>query len=144
MSFPWTYWILPALVVAIWVVAWWCSRRFRLWFAVLAPVAAVGGIVLGLTLIFSDPASCPGTSCGDVSTWAASVDSPAGIDALLQAGSVLAFLTAVPLTLVTLVIEYVLLVRRQNREAAVHQAEEKAAVHQAEEKASGQSRHVAT
>jgi hypothetical protein len=26
MSFPWNYWILPTLAVAMWVAAWWSSH----------------------------------------------------------------------------------------------------------------------
>lgn len=122
MSFPWAYWVLPALVLVIWVAAWWRSRRFRLWFALLAPVAAVGGIVLGLALTVSEgreaASSCVGRSCGNVSGFAAGMDGATGIDAVVGAGSVLALLVAVPLTVVTLIVEYVLLVRRQNRQAA--------------------------
>jgi hypothetical protein len=44
-----TEWILPVLLLTIRVPSWWRgTRRFRLWFALLAPVACVAGVVLAL------------------------------------------------------------------------------------------------
>jgi hypothetical protein len=129
MSFPWTYWIPPTLAVVTWVAAWWCSRRFRLWFAVLAPVAAIGGILLGLALTLAEgpdaASTCMGSSC-DTDAALSCMGSGCDTADLIGIGSILALLVVVPLTVVTLIVEYVLLVRRQNREAAVHQAEKKA------------------
>jgi hypothetical protein len=49
--------------------------------------------------------------------WAAGVDSSSGPAAWLGAGSLLALFLAVALTIVTLIVEYVLLVLRDRREA---------------------------
>lgn len=119
LSIPWSFWILAALVLVTWVAAWRGSRRFRLWFAVLAPIAAIGGIVLGVALtIAQGPGPCVGRQCGSVAGFAAGLDNPTGIDAMLQANSLLALFVAAPLSTLTLIVEFVLLVRRQNREAA--------------------------
>jgi hypothetical protein len=116
-------WILPVLVLAIWVPSWWLgTRRFRLWFALLAPWACVLGISLGLVLELSGvdsqvdtcTSSCAG---GAVQRWAATIDSPPPSIVWLQTSSLLALAVAAVLTVLTLIVEYVLLVLRDSRAA---------------------------
>ncbi|GAA4608240.1 hypothetical protein BJY16_006740 [Actinoplanes octamycinicus] len=110
--------ILPALVLAIWVPSWWRrTRGFRLRFALLAPVVCGLGFVMAAFLALTQgggscPGSCPG---GAVQRWAAGADNPAPLVAWLGASSLLAFLVSVVLTVVTLIVEFVLLVRRDAR-----------------------------
>jgi hypothetical protein len=52
-----------------------------------------------------------------VQRWADSVDSPAGASAWLGRSSLLALGVALALTVVTLIVEYILLVLRDSREA---------------------------
>jgi hypothetical protein len=113
-------WILPVLLLAIWVPSWWRgTRRFRLRFALLAPVACVVGIILGLIGANAQSDGSCSSSCDGsaVQRWADSVDSPSGVSAWLGKSSLLAFGVAVALTLITLIVEYILLVRRDSREA---------------------------
>ncbi|GLY07727.1 hypothetical protein [Actinoplanes sp. NBRC 101535] len=119
-SFPWYDGIAGVLVLGTWVAAWWRSRRFRLRFALLAPAAAIAGIVLALVVTVETgraaAGSCAGTDCHDVAGFTARLDSPDGFAGLLGANATVALFVAVPLTAVTLIVEYILLVRRQNRE----------------------------
>jgi hypothetical protein len=115
-----TDWTLPVLVMAIWVPSWWCgTRRFRLWFALLAPFACALGIILGLIGAGSQAdGSCHSSCAGSaVQRWAESFDSPSPAIAWLQTSSLRALLVAVTLTILTLVVEYILLVLRDSREA---------------------------
>jgi H+/Cl- antiporter ClcA len=112
-----TFWILPVLLLGIWAQSWWRgSRRFRLWFALLAPFACVVGTILGLLGSVTDSDDTCALPCdgGLVEHWAAGVDSSSGSAAWLGTGSLLALFVAVPLTIVTLIVEYVLLVRRDS------------------------------
>ena len=123
-----TDWILPILLLVIWVPSWWrCTRRFRLWFSLLAPFACVVGIILGLigaNAQADDPcsSSCAGSA---VQRWAPSFDSPPGGVAWLIESSLLALAVAVALTVVTLIVEYILLVRRDPREAPLQRQSER-------------------
>jgi hypothetical protein len=90
-------------------VSWWRgSRRFRLWLALLAPAGAVAGLIAGVIATLSEPSE-PGAG---VSQWASDVDGSTGFGDWLFSSSLLALFVAVPLTVVTLVVEYILLVRR--------------------------------
>lgn len=112
-----TYWILPALLVVVWAQPWWRnSRRFRLWFALLAPFACVVGIIVGLLGSTADGDGGCAKPCkgGLVQHWAGSVDSSSAF----AASSALALFVAVALTIVTLIVEYVLLVRRDSADAS--------------------------
>jgi hypothetical protein len=112
VTVPWSSWTLPAALVAIWLVGWWRgSRRFRLWFALLAPAAAVAGLVLGVLAALEEADTPRGA---DVAQWAASVDGSSGFGTWLSGNSWHAVVVAVPLTVLTLIIEYVLLVLRDS------------------------------
>ncbi|MEV8506746.1 hypothetical protein AB0368_18300 [Actinoplanes sp. NPDC051475] len=111
-------WILPGLVLAIWMLSWWAgTRRFRLWFALLAPFACTLGLILGLIGAGSQADGSCSSSCagGAVQRWAADFDSPSASVVWLQASSRLALFVAVVLTVLTLVVEYILLVLRDRR-----------------------------
>jgi hypothetical protein len=66
---------LSVLLVVAWSLLWWRGRRrIRLWFAGLAPLGAVVGVVLGLLAYLGErgpvrPVSCTPALCGD---WGAS------------------------------------------------------------------------
>ena len=117
MSNP-SSWLLSILLVTIWAVAWWRgTRRFRLWFALLAPAFCVLGIVAAvLGALSGSDASCTSSSCpgGAVQRWAASFDAPSAGVLWLEGNALLALGVAVALTVLTLVVEYVLLVLRDS------------------------------
>ena len=110
-------WPLSVLVVTIWVVAWWRgTRRFRLWFALLAPALCLIGVVAGLLGALSgSDASCTSPSCpgSAVQRWAESMDAPPAGALWLESNALLALGVAVALTVLTLIVEYILLVRRE-------------------------------
>jgi hypothetical protein len=112
-----TDWILPILLLAIWVPSWWRgTRRFRLWFALLAPVACGFGFILGVIgAITQADGPCSACAGGVVLNWADSVDSPTGVSAWLETSSLPALGVALALTVLTLIVEYVLLVQRDSR-----------------------------
>ncbi|MFI7596426.1 hypothetical protein [Actinoplanes sp. NPDC049681] len=119
MELTLTDWILPTVVLAVWGLSWWLgTRRFRLWFAVLAPFASVVGVVLGVLGAGSQADGECSSSCagGAVQRWAASFDSPSPGVVWLQTSAILALFVAVVLTVLTLIIEYVLLVLRDSGE----------------------------
>ncbi|MFG1604958.1 hypothetical protein [Actinoplanes sp. NPDC049265] len=114
-----TDWLPSILILATWVLSWWRgTRRFRLWFALLAPTACLVGVVAGLLGAGAQAgvgcsSSCPG---GAVQRWAASVDAPSPGVAWLEASALRALLVAVVLAVLTLGVEYILLVLRDARE----------------------------
>jgi hypothetical protein len=74
-----TDWILSIIVPAIWVPSWWPgTRRFRLWFALLAPFVCALGFILGLIGADSPADGSCSSSCDGsaVQRWAESFDSP--------------------------------------------------------------------
>jgi hypothetical protein len=93
---------LAAVLVVAWVLSWWGSRRFRLWFTLLAPFGAVAAIVLAFL-------SVPAGSCtnGCVEGWANNVDSSENI-----ANALAALPVSLVLAAITLIAELVLFVRR--------------------------------
>lgn len=110
--------ILPLLLLAVWVASWWGTRRLRLWFALLAPMACVAGVVLAAIGSVSQASGSCSPSCDGsaVQRWAAGVDSPSAPVAWLGGNSVVALGVAVVLTVITLIAEYVLLVLRDSRQ----------------------------
>jgi hypothetical protein len=115
-----TDWLLSILIVAMWVFSWWRgTRRFRLWFALLAPLVCVLGIVVGLIGAGSQAdGSCSSSCAGSaVQRWAENVDSPSTSIIWLETSALLALFVAVALTVLTLIVEYILLVLRDSREA---------------------------
>jgi hypothetical protein len=113
-------WILPVMLLVVWVASWWRgTRRFRLWFALLAPAGCVAGIILALIGSGSQADGSCSSSCDGsaVQRWADSYDSPSGATAWLGKSSVLALGVALALTVITLIVEYILLVLRDSREA---------------------------
>ena len=61
---------LSVLLVVAWSPLWWRGRRIRLWFAGLAPLGAVVGVLLGLLAYLGErspvrPVSCTPALCGD-------------------------------------------------------------------------------
>jgi hypothetical protein len=114
-----TDWLLSILLVAIWVVSWWRgTRRFRLWFALLAPFVCMLGIVVGLIGAGSQAdGSCRSSCAGSaVQRWAESFDSPSTSIAWLETSALRGLFVAVALTVLTLIVEYILLVLRDSRE----------------------------
>ena len=111
-----TDWFPSMLLVAIWVFSWWRgTRRIRLWFALLAPFLCVLGLVAGLIGAGSQATGACSSSCagGAVQRWAESFDSPSTGVAWLETSALLALPVAVALTVLTLVVEYIVLVRRE-------------------------------
>jgi len=108
-------WLPSVLLVAVWLLSWWLgTRQFRLWFALLAPLACVLGFVVGLIEAGSQAdGSCSSSCAGSaVQRWAGSIDSPSASVAWLETSALRALSVAVAVTVLTLVVEYVLLVRR--------------------------------
>lgn len=113
-----TDWLPSILLAAIWLLSWWRgTRRFRLWFALLAPLACVLGIVFGLVEADSQAdGSCSSSCAGSaVQRWAESFDSPSRSVAWLEMSALRALFVAVALTGLTLFVEYILLVGRDSR-----------------------------
>jgi hypothetical protein len=98
--------LFAGLLVVVWAGSWWGTRRFRIWFVLLAPLGAVVAIVLAFLAV-------PAGSCehGCVEGWANNVDSSEGI-----AASLAALYASVVLAPITLIVELVLLVRRNPTE----------------------------
>jgi hypothetical protein len=120
---PGQAWVLPGLLVAVWALLWWQgSRRARLWFAFLAPPGAILVVILAVVQSLQDADAaqgCTGGPCDkDVAHFAAGVDTAQGT--LLSTNAFLALAVSLPLFLITMTVEYVLLVRRQNREEAAY------------------------
>jgi hypothetical protein len=94
--------LLAGLLVIVWALSWWGTRRFRIWFVLLAPLGAVVTIVLAFL-------SVPAGSCerGCVEGWADNVDGSEGV-----AGSLAALYASVVLAPITLIAELVLFLRR--------------------------------
>jgi hypothetical protein len=110
-----TGWLPSVLLVAVWVLSWWRgTRRFRLWFALLAPSFCVLGFLAGLIGAGSQAGGSCSSSCagGAVQRWTESFDSPSASVAWLETSTLLALPVAIALTVLTLVAEYVLLVLR--------------------------------
>ena len=113
-------WLPSILILAIWVFSWWRgTRRFRLWFALLAPMACMLGVVVGLIGAGTQADDACSSSCAGsaVQRWAESFDAPSPSIVWLQTSALLALFVAVALTVLTLVVEYILLVLRDSREA---------------------------
>jgi hypothetical protein len=93
---------LAALLLVAWLCSWWGSRRFRIWFALLAPFGVVAAIVAAFL-------SVPAGSCahGCVEGWAENVDSS---EALANAAAALPVSLAI--AVLTLIAELVLFLRR--------------------------------
>jgi hypothetical protein len=107
---PWDAWILAVMVVGAWALSWWCgTRRFRLWFALLAPFGAVVGLVAGLVSMVS---GCTSACAGNTQNRVGNADAVTGSAAGLVINFWVALPVTVALTLTTLVVEYILLVRR--------------------------------
>jgi hypothetical protein len=101
--------VLPVLLLAVWVTSWWLgTRRFRLWFALLAPWVCVAGIILAAFGSLSQAdASCSMSCDGSaVQRWAAEVDSPSATVVWLGRNSVAGLGLALALTGITLIVEY--------------------------------------
>src|SRR4051794_5673235 len=64
---PWQYWILPVLLVAVWLLLWIMPvrRRTRMWYAGLAPVACVAGVVIGVITMFTVDGNNVGEHCAE-------------------------------------------------------------------------------
>ncbi len=121
VPYPWMLWILPGAVVLLWVRSWWRTLEYRLWFALMAPITAFGGVVLALvlTLMQSRAAAraCAGSDCHGVHGFTGAMDDQPGLLDLLGSGAALSLIVALPLTVVTSVVELVRFVRRYEREA---------------------------
>lgn len=94
---------LAGLLVAVWVMSWFGSRRFRLWLAMLSPFGSVVAIVTAFLTV-------PRGSCehGCVMGWADSVDGSANL-----ANALLTFPVALAIAVITGIVELILLIRRK-------------------------------
>ncbi|MGX6606621.1 hypothetical protein ACWKSP_31535 [Micromonosporaceae bacterium Da 78-11] len=111
----WQAWILSGVLVVAWVLSWWRGNRTsRTWFAVLSPSLALVTFLVGYLMIMfggSDPggsASCAGPSpCsgGSTTLWAESLGSISELAVAVCVNGVLAFLVAVPLVVLTILID---------------------------------------
>ena len=122
----WECYLLPGLLVVAWPLLWWRgSRRIRLWWAGLTPLGAVAGVSLGLLVdswerIQAGPVSCPTSDC-DI--WGLFAAGPM-LGMAIVINSVLAFLVAVALGLLTVVVELVLLGARARSRTTLRRSEE--------------------
>jgi hypothetical protein len=115
-----TGWLLSILILATWIFSWWRgTRRFRLWFALLAPAACVLGVVVSLIAAGAQADGGCSSSCSGsaVQRWAASFDAPTPGIVWLETSALRALVVAVALSVLTLVVEYILLVLRDSRAA---------------------------
>ena len=117
----WRCWIFPVLLLAVWILLWRvrAGRRLRLWFAGLAPVGAVAGIVLGLIVVLGSESdgperTCPGCPSG-AAHWAVSLNSISDVGLLILVNAVFALVLAVPLLIITLLVELTRAPRRDSR-----------------------------
>jgi hypothetical protein len=117
----WTAWILPALLVVVWSVAWRRgTRRFRWWFVTLAPIGAVAGFVVS---VLTGPALtqsageidvlCGGAVCGPAGSGAIAAE-------VLGANLLWSIPVGAALFVLTLIVETTSTVRRS--EAAQREA----------------------
>jgi hypothetical protein len=112
---PWQCWILPALLGAVWVLLWAVPvrRRTRMWFAGLAPVACVAGIVIGVVTMFSGTGNAVGDHCaesrpcdgGQAAHWAYALNSVSGAGLVIVANALLAAALSLPLLVITAAVE---------------------------------------
>lgn len=112
---PWQCWILPALLVAVWFLLWVAPvrRRTRMWFAGLAPVAGVAGIVIGVVTMFSGTGNTVGDHCaesnpcggGQAAHWGYALNSVSGVGLVIVANALLAAALSLPLLVITAAIE---------------------------------------
>ncbi|MFF5076543.1 hypothetical protein ACFY36_05800 [Actinoplanes sp. NPDC000266] len=97
-------WTLPVLIMTLWALSWrFSTRLFRLYFCPLAGLVCVAGLILGLVDAFG------GDSSGGVQQWADGFGSEPGIAAWIGATSLLGLGVAAALTVLTLIVEGVLL-----------------------------------
>lgn len=110
----WQCWILPALLIVAWALLWWRgTRRVRLWFAALTPAGAVATFILGLVMIQSGDDTSGSRPCtgpvpctaDDGARWAQSLASISDLALLITINAVLALVIAVPLAVLTVIVE---------------------------------------
>ena len=132
IGLPWACYLLSALLVVAWPLLWWRgSRRIRLWWAGLTPLGAVAAYFLG-GLVGSwgrngGAVPCTGGGGACDTAWEPGAGDSAAISDLglvIMINSVLAFLVAVALGLLTLVVELVLLGARARRRTTLRRSEE--------------------
>lgn len=109
----WTSWILPALLVVVWLTAWRRgTRRFRWWFVTLVPVGAFVGVVisfLNTPMVTGSGGEidvvCGNTVCGQATSNVIAAE-------VLGANLVLSIPVGAALFVLTLIVETTLMVRR--------------------------------
>jgi hypothetical protein len=115
VDLSWQCWILPASLVVVWTLLWFLPgrSRLRMWYAGLAPLVAVAGIVLGIVTLASGgdpaddscggPSSCAGT--GDAAHWANGLASISDLGVTIIANSVLGGAVSVVLLIITAAVD---------------------------------------
>jgi hypothetical protein len=113
---PWQCWILPGLLVAVWLLLWAAPvrRRTRMWYAGLAPVVSVAAIVIGVVTMFGGGGDTVGDHCaesrpcgggGQAAHWAYALNSVSGVGLVIVANALLAAALALPLLVITAAVE---------------------------------------
>jgi hypothetical protein len=112
---PWQCWILPILLMAVWLLLWVVPvrRRTRMWYAGMAPVACTAGIVIGVVTMFSVGGNNVGEHCaesrpcdgGQAAHWAYALNSISGVGLAIVANALLAAAVSVPLLVITAAVE---------------------------------------
>ncbi|GGK77354.1 hypothetical protein [Mangrovihabitans endophyticus] len=112
----WPCWILPALLVAIWLLLWFARNgsRTRMWYAGTAPLVCAAGIVIGVVTMFTAGDRTPADSCagpqscaaaGHAAHWASSLSSMSDVGAFLVLNALIAAAVSLPLLVVTAAVE---------------------------------------
>ena len=109
----WTAWILPALLVLVWSLAWPLgTRRFRWWFGTVVPVGAVVGVVVSFVATPTVAGSggdvdvvCGNTICGQADSGVIAAE-------VLGANLLMSVPVGAALFVLTLIVETTLMVRR--------------------------------
>jgi hypothetical protein len=105
-------WILPVLLVTVWLLLWFVPvrSRTRMWYAGMAPVVSAVGIVLGLIIMFSggrdapdDPCAGP-QSCG-AAHWGYALASIPFVGLAILANALAAAVISLPLLVITAAVE---------------------------------------
>jgi len=132
IGLPWECYVLSLLLVVAWPLLWWRgSRRIRLWYAGLTPLGAYAGFILGAVVGSwgrnGGAVPCTGGGGACDTAWEPGAGDSAAISDLgmvFMINSVLAFLVAVALGLLTLVVELVLLGVRARSRTTLRRSEE--------------------
>lgn len=111
----WQCWVLPGLLVALWLLLWIAPvrRRTRMWYAGMAPVVCAAGIVAGVVAMFGFDGDTVGEHCaesrpcggGRAAHWAYALNSVSDLGLVIVANALLAAAVSLPLLLITAAVE---------------------------------------